>query len=92
MKHGGDAFLAASPLPSAEDRAIFQVHDASNHPLRMIEPSTRGSLLCVGATEVFVVRPLLIQSLSQLQNHLYAAIRIAGDAFRFGITRSAVAR
>lgn len=76
--------MAASLLPSAEDRAIFQIHDDSNHPLRMIEPSTRGSLRCVGATEFFVVRHVLSIS--------YPAIRHAGDAFRFGITRSAVAR
>jgi hypothetical protein len=50
----------------------------------MIEPSTRGSLRCVGATEFFVVRHVLSIS--------YPAIRHAGDAFRFGITRFAVAR
>ena len=80
--------MAASPLPSAEDRAIFRIHDDSNHPLRMIEPSTRGScsgsMRCIGATEAFVVRHVLSIS--------YPAIRHAGDAFRFGITRSAVAR
>jgi hypothetical protein len=38
----------------------------------------------IGATEAFVVRHVLSIS--------YPAIRHAGDAFRFGITRSDVAR